>query len=308
MFGHRPDGKIFKNLPGLFKIIPMIMPQRNDAQVLFDYDIRITKMDEYMDRVKAEKGINLSYLDIFFATIVRIFSERTQLNRFVVNQRIYQRNKITISLVIKKGLSDDAEETPLKFDFKGNETIFEIKEKVEKIIQENKAEDATNGTDNLVSTLNAIPTPILKKVVWFLKWLDKHGMLPKSIIDIIPFHTSAFVTNVGSIGIDAIYHHLYNFGTTSMFLGIGRKKKNYLYDDDEIKEEKCINLKFVGDERICDGVYYANSFKLLSKYLRKPELLEQPGENIYDVNELIALNKKKKKTKHQIEKEIKNNK
>ena len=115
---------------------------------------------------------------------------------------------------------------------------------------------------------------MIRAVVKFLMFLDKHGLLPRKIIDASPFHTSVFLTNVGSLGIDSIYHHIYNFGTTSMFFSMGKKKKSYIYEDDEIKEEKCITLAFVGDERICDGYYYASSFTLLSKYLKKPELLE----------------------------------
>ena len=106
-------------------------------------------------------------------------------------------------------------------------------------------------------------------------FLDKHGLLPNAIINVSPFHTSAFLTNVASLGIDAIFHHLYDFGTTGLFLAMGKKKKSYIYEDDEIHQEKCITIAFVGDERICDGYYYASSFKQLSKYLRKPELLER---------------------------------
>ena len=98
--------------------------------------------------------------------------------------------------------------------------------------------------------------------------------MPKSIIALSPFHTSVFLTNVGSLGIDSIYHHIYNFGTTSMFFSMGKKKKSYIYEEDEIREEKCITIGFVGDERICAGFYYANSFKQMVKYLKKPELLE----------------------------------
>ena len=114
--------------------------------------------------------------------------------------------------------------------------------------------------------------------------MDKHGIMPKKIIEVSPFHTSAFLTNVGSIGIDSIYHHIYNFGTTSLFFAMGKKKKSYMYEDDEIRKEKCITIAFVGDERICDGYYYANSFKTLSKLLNHPELLEENCELKEDVD------------------------
>ena len=141
-------------------------------------------------------------------------------------------------------------------------------------IEQNKDIEASNSTDSLVKLLNHIPDFLLRNVIRFLMFLDRHGALPKAVIKASPFHTTAFITNVGSLGIDSIYHHVYNFGTTSMFFSMGKKKKSYIYEDDEIKEEKCITLAFVGDERICDGYYYANSFKLLTKYLKKPELLE----------------------------------
>ena len=164
-----------------------------------------------------------------------------------------------------------------KIAFDGTETIFEIKDKLEKMISENKDISTVNNTDAVAKFLGHIPDSFIRKAVKLLSWMDKHGIMPKSIIKASPFHTSVFLTNVGSLGIDSIYHHLYNFGTTSMFFAMGKKKKSFVYEDDEIHEEKCITLAFVGDERICDGYYYASSFKSLCKYLKKPELLEEPG-------------------------------
>ena len=273
MFGHRSDGKKIKKLTPIFKIMPCVMLDRADSQVYFKQDIALKYLDEYIDR-KAEEGIRLSYMNIIYAAIVRIIGERPRLNRFAMNGALYQRNKIYVSLVIKKSLTDDGVETPLKLKFNGDENIFEIKEKLDATIEKNKDVEASNKTDKLVSILSAIPSGLIRAIVKILMFLDKHGIMPKKIIEASPFHTSVFLTNVGSLGIDSIYHHIYNFGTTSMFFSMGKKKKSYIYEDEEFKEEKCITLAFVGDERICDGYYYASSFKLLSKYLKKPELLE----------------------------------
>ena len=273
MFGHRPDGKKIKNLPPIFKIMPCVMLDRADSQVYFKQDIALKNLDEYIDK-KAKEGIRLSYMNIIYAAIVKIVGQRPNLNRFAMNGALYKRDKIYVSLVIKKSLTDDGPETPLKLDFNGNENIFEIKDRLDTAIEQNKELENSNKTDKLVAVLNIIPSGLIRAVVKFLMLLDKYGIMPRKIIDASPFHTSVFITNVGSLGIDSIYHHIYNFGTTSMFFSMGKKKKSYIYEDDEIKEEKCITLAFVGDERICDGYYYASSFKLLSKYLKKPELLE----------------------------------
>lgn len=277
MFGHRSDGKKIKKLTPIFKIMPCVMLDRADSQVYFKQDIALKHLDEYIDR-KTEEGIRLSYMNIIYAAIVRIIGERPRLNRFAMNGALYQRNKIYVSLVIKKSLTDDGMETPLKLKFNGDENIFEIKEKLDATIEKNKDVEAANKTDKLVSILSAIPSGLIRAIVKFLMFLDKHGIMPKKIIEASPFHTSVFLTNVGSLGIDSIYHHIYNFGTTSMFFSMGKKKKSYICEDEKFKEEKCITLAFVGDERICDGYYYASSFKLLSKYLKKPELLEENGE------------------------------
>ena len=282
MFGHRSDGRKIKTLPAFFKVIPSVMLERNDSQVLYKQDIPIKYLDEYIDN-KAKDGIKIAYMHIIYAAIVRVIAERPRLNRFVMNGTTYARNKIYVSLAIKKNLTDDGVETTTKIEYQGTETIFDIKQKLDAIIEQNKEVEANNETDKLAKTLGLIPTGLIRVAVKFLKFLDRHGLLPKAIIKASPFHTSVFLTNVGSLGIDTIYHHLYNFGTTSMFFSMGKKKKNFIYEDEEIKEEKCITLAFVGDERICDGYYYANSFKSLFRYLKKPELLETAPDYKQDV-------------------------
>ena len=277
MFGHRSDGKKVKNVAPIFRVIPFIMMQRNDSQVYFKQDIPIKKMDEYIDK-KAAEGIKISYMNIIYAAIVRIIHERPHLYWFVMYGTLYERNKIYVSLAIKKSLSDEGQETVTKIEYDGTENIFEIKDKLEKAIEKNKDTATVNNTDKAIKFFNLVPNTLILWTVRLLKLLDKYGLMPKFIINLSPFHTSVFLTNVGSLGIDSIYHHIYNFGTTSMFFSMGKKKKSFIYEDDEIREEKCITIAFVGDERICDGYYYATSFKQLTKYLKKPELLESDVE------------------------------
>ena len=198
-------------------------------------------------------------------------------NKVVFRENAVPEDKDGYVDAIKKSLTDDGPETTVKLDFKGNEDIFTIKRKLDNAIEKDKKIENSNKTDQMVNILNIMPSSLIRVIVKFLMFLDKHGLLARKIIELSPFHTSTFVTNVGSIGIDSIYHHLYDFGTTSMFFSIGKKKKSYIYNEDEIEQDKCITVAFVGDERICDGYYYASSFKTLNKYLRKPELLENEG-------------------------------
>ena len=273
MFGRRADGRKVKNASLLFRVVPHIMNTRVDSQVYFSQDIPLKGMDEYISK-KAEEGIKLSYMHIVYAAIVKTIAIKPELNRFIVNSIPYERDGIWISLMVKKSMTDEGEEALVKLRFDGTESIFEIKDKLESAIAENKAEGSENNTEKFVKKLEKTPNLILKIIISFIKFLDRYGLLPKSLIALSPFHTSAFLTNVGSLGIDAIYHHIYNFGTTSLFFAMGKKKKDYVPEDDEIVEEKCLQIAFVGDERICDGFYYANSFKQFVRFIKKPELME----------------------------------
>lgn len=283
MFGKRADGRRLRNITPFFMVIPHIMKRRSDAQVYYSQEISLTPIDEYISRKEAE-GINLSYMSIIYTALVRIIAERPRLNRFVMNGKTYARNGIDISLVVKKGMNEMAAETSTKLHFIGNENIFEIKKQLDKIISENKEVRAENSTDKLAKFLAFVPNWLMKLIVNLLMFLDKHDIMPKAVIKASPFHTSAFITNVGSLGIDSIYHHLYDFGTTGIFLAMGRKKKSIVYTgDDTLKEEKVISIRWVLDERICDGYYYASAVKSFNKYMKKPELLELNIDPVADI-------------------------
>ena len=282
MFGLRSDGRKIKSLDPIFRVIPHVMKERSDAHVYFSQDIPIKSLDEYIAK-KEQEGIKMSYMNIIYAALVRMLAEKPSLNRFIMDGRTYARHGIHISLAIKKGMTEESEETTVKIPFKGTENIFEVKEMLDSTIAKNKEVSNQNNTDKLIKFLSYVPDWLYKLIVNILMYLDKHGMMPKFIIELSPFHTSAFLTNVGSLGIDAIYHHLYNFGTTGVFLAMGKKKKSYIYEDDDIVQEKSISLAWVADERICDGFYYANALKSFYRYLKKPELLEtniEPKEDI----------------------------
>lgn len=280
----RKDGRLVKMDP-LFKIIPFIMERRFDAQVFYEQDVSLTPIDKYIADKKAQ-GINLGYMHIFYSAMIRTMKVKPKLNQFVMKGRLYRRNNITISMMVKKNMSLDGEETSIKLDFTGEETPEDIKNILNDLIEKEKSEnqnpDDDNDMDALVKVLDKIPQGLLGLVVKFLKFLDSQNIMPHAIIKASPFHSSAFITNMGSLGIRSIYHHIYDFGTVGVFLAIGKKDKRLIMENKEVVEEKYINLKFVSDERICDGFYFSRAFKQFFKYLRNPELLDKPIGEIED--------------------------
>lgn len=213
-------------------------------------------------------------MHVFVAAYVRLISERPQLNRFIMNNQIYQRNGIYVSMAVKRSLRDEGEETTVKFSFTGKENIFEIAEIIDKNIAQALSAKESTDTDKLAEMVMSMPGFVKKLLVKLLKAMDNLNILPKSVIEASPFHTTMFFTYLKSIDTNYIYHHLYDFGTTGIFAALGKTVKIPVVENNNVVIKKCCQIGYTMDERICDGVYYARSFKLLEEYFYNPKLLE----------------------------------
>ena len=211
MFFKRKDGQIDKSVDIFERIMPIIMKERNDALVYIKKEVPLDGMNEYIKKQK-EKNIELTYMEIIFTALSRVLKEKPKINRFVMSGEMYKRNDIEIAVVVKPKLEEDVKESVVKFKFKGNEKIEEVSKRVKEEVTKIR-NNTNNDTEDFVDKLKNIPIIVLKIAINTLMFLDKINLLPKRIIDVSPFHSSVFVTNVGSIGLDAIYHHIYNFGT-----------------------------------------------------------------------------------------------
>jgi hypothetical protein len=281
--GDRYDGWRLRKVDPMFAVAPFILRSRVDSQVLFEIKVPIDKIEDFI-RIHKEEIPDLSIMHVIMASLVRLMSQRPNLNRFVIWHKIFARNHINFSIAIKRSMSDSAEETIIKSYFLPTDTLQEIVAKTNVELQNTLKNSQDNSTDNLSKIFGFFPDFLLRSVVYLLTYLDKVGLMPKMFNHASPFHTSFFLTNLGSIGIESIYHHLYEFGTCSMFVAMGKKtKENVMEKNGENKAQKSILLKFVLDERICDGFYFARSMRMLEKILSDPaDLLIPPKEVFVD--------------------------
>lgn len=281
--GDRNDGRLIRSLDVFYKMMPFIMKTRVDALVYFEDKIEIDHIEAYIRSQRAEFNNNISFLHIVIAAMVRTISQKPGLNRFIAGQRIFARNEILISLCVKKELTESSPETVVKIKFNPTDTIKDIVEKVNTTILENKKVEIVNDADKSVKLFMMCPRLLLNFVVGVVKLCDYYGIMPKAISRMSPFHTSIFITDLGSLGIQPVYHHLYNFGTTSAFISFGKKQKAKIINKENIIiDKRYVDLKIVVDERINDGLYFANSFKLFKKFIENPERLEVPPENVVE--------------------------
>jgi pyruvate/2-oxoglutarate dehydrogenase complex dihydrolipoamide acyltransferase (E2) component len=261
------------------------MKPRYDAMNMYDDVFPCEVWDTYI-KEKGAEGIKLSYMHILIAGVIRILALKPRLNRFVMHGKVYARPKIWVSFVVRPELNEECAATTIKLCFEGTESILEIAQKLNEAIEKETTKRVDeNGTDKLARLLTNIPSFILHFVVNTLMWMDRHNILPKKIIELSPFHTSFFVTNLKSLGINFIHHHTYEFGTTGLFFSMGKEKINPVYKKGEWVPEKQMPFSLVSDERFCDGFYFATAMRELRKIMRNPAKLEIPLEKkVEDTN------------------------
>ncbi|NMA95792.1 MAG: 2-oxoglutarate dehydrogenase [Clostridiales bacterium] len=278
---NRYDGRRLKTLDPFVEMIPYIMPKRYDAHVFSKVAVETDSINAYIKEKRLE-GQRLTYLHIFIAVLVRIIAQRPKLNRFVMNNKYYARNKIWISMAIKRTLKDEGQETTVKFHFTGRENIFEIAQIIDKTIEEGKHASEGNDTERLAKYIMSLPNFLVKFLMSILRQMDKWGILPKDLIETSPFHTTIFFTYLKSIKLDYVYHHIYDFGSTGIFISLGKQKKAPIAKGNEVQIGHICEMGLAMDERICDGLYFSNSMKLMNKYLNNLYLLEEGLEEVVE--------------------------
>ena len=262
-------------------ITPFLMPDRSGASNLFSASVNVEKCERLLREKRLEGMKGLGMIHIFMAAYIRVVSELPGINRFIRGQRVYARNNMEICMVIKKELALNAPETVIKLDATPTDTLYTVYENLSKLIEENKREGDNNSMDFFVRGLVNIPGIFLKFVVWMLKTFDYMGLLPRALTKLSPFHGSLFITNMGSLGMPPIFHHLYDFGNLPIFIAMGKKRTEYAMNrDGEVEAKRLIDFTVSCDDRICDGHYYATAFKRLQKILENPEQLLVAPESV----------------------------
>ena len=282
-WGDRTDGRRIRTLAPMAQITTYFQWERNICSNFFEESFEITNVDRYIRQKRREGMTDFGITHVLLAAYVRGVAKYPQLNRFISGQKVFSRgNDIQYCMVVKKEMSVDSPDTSIKVHLTPYDTARDVYEKLNAAVESVKAtQELDSNFDSLVMVLNLIPSIVMKFVVWLLKLLDYFGLLPKFLLELSPFHGSLFFTSMGSLGIQPIYHHLYDFGNLPVFGAFGCKRRaNEVLEDGTVVQKKYIDVKFVLDERIVDGYYYATFFKYYRNLLRHPEVLDTPPEQV----------------------------
>jgi len=280
-FGDRREGRRLRTLDPYHAMTPFIMREKSDASNYFSEEVEVTEIEKYLRKKRADGKPGMGMLHLFTASYIRTSAKYPAINRFCSGQRVYARENVEFMMTIKKQMKMDADATSIKASFDRKATIDDVYDQINAEISKVRDEGEATSTDDIAATLVKLPRVILRFTVRFLELLDYFGMLPKSIIDASPFHGSVIITDLGSVGLPAIYHHLYNFGNLPIFLALGAKKRKYeLNSKGEAELKKYVEFKLVVDERICDGFYFSQAFKYFKSLMKNPETLDEPPDEV----------------------------
>lgn len=279
-YGDRKDAYLVRDLDSMHRFTPYLLPNRCDNEAVMSELIELDNVNKYVAK-KNETNPNFKYtlFHVLCAATVKTIALRPKLNWFVQGHRVYERKALSISFVVKKKFQDDSYEALaiLDIDRQGGSPVEQIHDKVEKFVTAVRKHDMTDGTTDVMDTVTKLPRWLVRIIVGILMWLDYHGWVPSGLTKDDPYNSSVFVSNLGSIKMHASYHHLTNWGTNSLFAIIDEKHMHPFFDENgSVTMKEALRIGLTVDERIADGVYFANSVRLLKKLLSEPELLDLP--------------------------------
>ena len=269
----RPDAEPVASVHPLRRIMPFLMPSRNGAFVLFEQEVAIEAAQRFLARVNETRPADarVTLFHLVLRAIGIALAEFPRLNRFVAGHRLYQRRGIWLAFSAKRRLDRDSPVFTGKVEFDPAEPLVATVERVRAAVGEGRSDRETR-TDREVALFLRLPAPVLRLGVRVMRRLDAWGWLPASYGAGDPLYASVFVANLGSVGLDAAYHHLFEYGTIPIFVTIGRiRRMPVVLADGSVGSRETMALRWTYDERIEDGFYAARALERLQALLEAPD-------------------------------------
>ena len=267
----RCDGSLVRGAHPYRKMMPFLMPGRNESIVLYDDFADAAKLESYLARLRHTRGVDADVTHCLVAAVAQSLGAHPELNRFVVGKRLYQRDAAAVTFSMKrKRLDRAAKLAAVKVRLSGTESFEEICRVINERVGAERSE-AETFADKEVGLLTRLPRPVLGLCLRVLRWLDYHNLAPASFIEQDPFYASAFIANLGSLGMNAGYHHLYEYGTCPLFMTVGSIEERPWVVDGEIVVRRVLPIRWSYDERVDDGLTAKQGMDAVRDRLEHPE-------------------------------------
>ena len=275
--GDRFDAKYLKDIDSMHFIMPFMYPDRCDNQAFFSFQIDLTNLEDYIkEKNKDNPDYKYNMYQCIVTAVLKTVTLRSKLSMFIHDRKMYKRNEVSAAFTVKQEFADDGGEVLCFIHAKPEWTIDDVHNEMRRQLLKLKSKGYRDESSGFMDKFNKIPKFISRPALHFVCWLEKHSWIPKALIETDPYHSSVVLANLGSIGLPEGYHHLTNWGTTSMFLVVGQSGRMPFFENDKVEFRDGVKFGFTVDERIADGYYFSKSIKMMQLFLQQPELLDRP--------------------------------
>jgi hypothetical protein len=268
----RPDGSLAQDVPAYRRIMPFLMRGKNESVAYFEQELDLTETLRFIDAWNRtpQHRRRIGLFHIYLWAAVETLHARPRLNRFIAGSHIYQRDGIWISYSAKKAMRDDAPVVVLKKKLVPGRSFESLVEELHGHVEEGRSEKKSH-VDKELSLILALPSLFIRFLLFLQGWLDAWNLLPASLIQPDPMYASMFIANLGSLKLEAVHHHLYEYGNIPVFACIGRIKRVVRSDEHgEVTTREVATIKYTYDERVEDGLYCAAALAHLQQIVERP--------------------------------------
>ena len=275
--GDRFDAKYLKDIDAMHFIMPFMYPNRCDNETFFSFQIDLTNLNEYIKKKNADNpDYKYNMFQCIITATLKTVTLRSKLNLFIHDRKMYRRNEVSTAFTVKQEFSDNGGEVLAFIHSKPEWNIDDVHNEIKRQLLKLKNKEYRDESSGFMDKFNSIPKFISRPALRLVCWLEKHSLIPRALIETDPYHSSIIFANLGSIGLPEGYHHLTNWGSTSLFIVIGKSGRMPFFENDQVVFKDGVRLNFTIDERIADGYYFSKSIAMLKLFLENPEYLEQP--------------------------------
>jgi len=272
----RPDGDLVRDEAPARLIMPYLMPVRNESLVFQETTYRIAAARAWLRAYNRSHQPRATLFQLLAYACAVVLHARPRLNRFVSGGRIYQRRGVDVSFIAKQEFTDEGAEATVKVGLVPREPFRDWSARMSGLVGE--ARQSGRRVDEEIELVMRLPGPLITALVSLARWLDRWNLYPWFMMRDDPMYASLFLANLGSVGISDAYHHLYEYGTVSIFGAVSAPRPHQFVQRDGAVVEPGLSVRWSFDERIDDAFSSARSLLLVQQIMEDPERhLGPPG-------------------------------
>jgi hypothetical protein len=264
----RPDGDLVRGEAPVRAIMPWLMPGRNESAVYQETTYRVAAARAWLKAYNRAHRPRATLFHLVSYACAQALHARPRLNRFVSGGRLWQRRGVQLSFVAKQAFTDEGADATVKLRAGAGEPFAAWSARLGSEVE--AARGPARAIDRELALVLRLPGPLVGLLVRLAKALDRWNLLPWFMMEHDPMYASLFLANLGSVGVSDAFHHLYEYGTVSIFGAVSAVRRAPFAEGERVVVEEALSVRWTFDERIDDGFSAARSLALVQRMVEDP--------------------------------------